>query len=204
MQKIIAMVLVATCIGVTYGQENTEREKVRKKRFSTGFNIGVNHANLLLPGNTDATVDNGIGYRFGLMSNLALSKRISLEPKAEVSFNTSSFLQDGQEFTINPVNIELVGHMKFNLSRTGLSPYIVAGPNLRLPIGQGQLRMPSRENVAIDLGVGLDMPIGRKVRIAPELRYSFGLMDITQSENVNDIRFHNVSLILNFAGRPRL
>ena len=49
-----------------------------KKRFTKGFNFGVNQANVLLQDNSNGTyVQNGLGFRFGLISSLALSERYS-------------------------------------------------------------------------------------------------------------------------------
>lgn len=202
MKKIMLCALLVGATSLVFGQE---KGKVRKKRFTTGFNIGVNHANALIANGTSSTINNGLGLRFGLISNFAFAKRFSIEPKAELSFNTSSLNNGVENISINPVDLEFMTHLKFNLMRSGVSPYFIAGPNVKIPVGNGtRVTVPTRQDVAIDLGIGIDLPIGRKVRVAPELRYSYGLTNITQSSTLEDIRFHNISLILNFAGRPRL
>jgi hypothetical protein len=177
-----------------------------KKRFTKGFNVGVNHANVLLKDyNNVGTVQNGIGYRFGLISSFSFSERISIDPKAELSFNTSTFWDGTQEFKINPVDLEFITHLKVKRKKRGLSLYAIAGPNVKIPLGRNDaLTLPTRQDVALDFGIGLDLPLGKKIRVSPELRYSIGLLNITESSSVSDLKFHNISLILNFSGRPRL
>jgi hypothetical protein len=176
------------------------------KRFTKGFNLGVNHANVLLRDDRNGTsVQNGLGFRFGLISSFAFSERISFDPKAELSFNTSTFWDGSQEFAINPVDVELLGHLKVKTKKRGFSPYFIAGPNVKIPLGQNNgATLPTRQDVALDLGVGWDVPIGCRIRVAPELRYSIGLVNLSESSNISDLKFHNVSLLLNFSGRPRL
>ena len=103
---------------------------------------------------------------------------------------------------MSPTNLELLGHFKVKLRQGSLSPYVVFGPNLRVPI-QGLNRdnlIPTKENVALDIGIGLDVPLF-KFRIAPELRYSYGLMNINRSSNMDDMKYHNIALVLNLSGR---
>lgn len=177
-----------------------------KKRFTKGFNVGVNHANVLLRDyNNGGSVQNGTGFRFGLISSFAFSERISIDPKAELSFNTSTFWDGTQEFAINPVDLEFLGHLKVKAKKKGFSPYFIAGPNVKIPLGQNNATtLPTRQDVALDLGVGWDVPLGKKIRISPELRYSIGLVNLSESSTISDLKFHNVSLLLNFSGRPRL
>jgi hypothetical protein len=177
-----------------------------KKRFTKGFNFGVNQANVLLQDNSNGSyVQNGLGFRLGLISSFAFSERISFDPKAELSFNTSTFWDGTEELRINPVDLEFIGHLKVKTKKRGFSPYFIAGPNVNVPLGNGSATtLPTRQDVALDLGVGWDVPLGCRIRVAPELRYSIGLVNLSESESISDLRFHNISLLLNFSGRPRL
>lgn len=203
MKKTMIIALFIPLAGWVCAQEDNIRPK---KRFTTGFNVGLNKANVLLNSPTvGAAVDNGIGVRLGLVSNLAISRRFSIEPKAELSFNTSRVTDGTTTYKVNPVDVELMAHLRTKLWKGGFSPYLTAGPNVKIPLGQrSEFTLPTRNDVAIDVGVGLDVPFGKKIRVSPELRYSFGLLNISQSNSVGDLKFHNVALILNFVGRPRL
>ncbi len=199
--KRVSLIIAAFLIsGIASAQDSG------KKRFTKGFNLGVNHANVLLRDhNNGGTVQNGIGYRFGLISSFAFSERISIDPKAELSFNTSTFWDGTQEFAFNPVDLEFLAHLKVKTKKKGFSPYFIAGPNVKIPLGQNNATtLPTRQDVALDLGIGWDVPLGKKIRIAPELRYSIGLVNLTETTTISDLKFHNISLLLNFSGRPRL
>lgn len=199
--KRVSLIIAAFLISGIASAQNSE-----KKRFTTGFNVGVNHANVILQDvSNGGSVQNGIGYRMGLVSSLALGQRFSIDPKAELSFNTSTFWDGSQEFAINPVDLEFMTHLKVKRKKRGLSLYAIAGPNVKVPLGRNNpLTLPTRQDVALDLGIGLDVPLGKKIRVSPELRYSIGLLNITESSSVSDLKFHNISLLLNFSGRPRL
>lgn len=200
MKRVILFTAAFLITGIASAQKSD------KKRFTTGFNLGVNHANVLLEDNSNGgSIQNGLGFRMGLISSFAFSERISFDPKAELSFNTSTFWDGTQEFAINPVDIELIAHLKVKTKKRGFSPYFIAGPNVKIPVGRNDaVTLPTRQDVALDLGIGLDVPLGKKIRISPELRYSIGLVNLTETTSISGLKFHNISLILNFSGRPRL
>lgn len=200
MKRVILFTAAFLITGIASAQTS------EKKRFTKGFNFGVNQANVLLENNSNTGyVKNGLGFRMGLISSFAFSERISFDPKAELSFNTSTFWDGTQKLAINPVDVELITHLKVKTKKSGFSPYFIAGPNVKIPVGRNDaLTLPTRQDVALDLGFGFDVPFGKKVRVSPELRYSIGLINITESNAVSDLKFHNISLILNFSGRPRL
>ena len=196
MKNAVFAVILSMVAAPSFAQKN--------EKFATfGFNGGVNRSNLSFSSqqtNGDQ-ITNGKGYRFGLISNFQFTKKFSIAPKAELSFGSSALLSSTEEL-VSPNNLEILGHLKFKLRKGSLSPYIIVGPNLRIPI-QGANRddlIPTKQNVALDIGVGLDVPIF-KYRISPELRYSFGLMDINRNSSVSDLKYHNIALVLNLSGR---
>lgn len=197
MKNVLILVGALIFSGVTFSQCN------EKKRFTTGFNLGVNHANLLLDDATQGTLDNGIGLRLGLIGDFAFSNRFSIQPKAEISFNNIKFRDGLQNQAVNLANLELMTHLKVRVKTKPSSFYFLAGPNLSIPLGNNQNTLLTRNDVALDLGAGFDLGIG-KIRISPELRYSIGLTNLSQSETLSDLHFHNVSLLLNFSKKPRL
>ena len=169
-----------------------------QNKFATfGFDFGVNRSNLSFNSTqTDGDlITNGLGYRMGVVSNFRITQKISFAPKAELSFN-SSVLSSSTQDLVNPANLEILGHIKYKFRKGNLSPYIIAGPNFRVPIqGFRDNLIPTKQNVALDVGVGLDVPIF-KWKIAPELRYSYGLMNINRDATVSNLKSHNISLVL--------
>lgn len=172
-----------------------------KSKFLTfGFDLGVNRSNLQF-GSTQENGDqitNGLGYRLGIVSNMQFTKRFSFLPKAEMSFNASQLEQSNTSYNVNAINLEFLGHLKYKFARGNFSPYILSGPNFRLPIDRNESNdVPVQEGWAIDVGAGLDIPFG-VFKMAPEIRYSYGLSNITSSSNFSDLRFHNIALVLVF------
>jgi hypothetical protein len=184
---------------ITCGDYNANK---REKILSFGFNAGVNRSNL----NFGATqqdgdlITNGLGYRLGVISNLRITKRFSIAPKAELSFNSSILSRDNSDFKVNATNLELIAHLKYKFRKGRFSPYIIAGPNFRVPVNNisSDDFVPTKQDLAVDVGVGLDVPLGR-IKIAPELRYSFGLADINRDATFSDLKYHNITLVLNFS-----
>ncbi|MFT6245345.1 MAG: hypothetical protein ACJA0U_000694 [Salibacteraceae bacterium] len=196
MKNVVIAVILSMLAAPSFAQ--------KKEKFATfGFNGGINRSNLSFSSqqtNGDQ-ITNGKGYRFGLISNFQFTQKFSIAPKAELSFGSSAFSSSTEEL-VSPNNLEILGHLKFKLRKGSLSPYIIVGPNLRIPI-QGANRddlIPTKQNVALDIGFGLDVPIF-KYRISPEIRYSFGLMDINRDASVSGLKYHNIALVLNLSGR---
>lgn len=172
-----------------------------KGKFATfGFDLGGNRSNLKF-GETQENGDqitNGLGYRLGIVSNFQFTRRFSFAPKAELSFNASRLDQSNTSYNVNAVNLEFLGHLKYKFAKGNFSPYLLSGPNFRVPIQQGESNeIPVQEDWAIDLGAGLDIPLGA-FKMSPEIRYSYGLKNITESNSFGDLRFHNIALVLVF------
>ncbi len=174
-----------------------------RKLLAFGFSFGVNRSNLQFGAaqeNGDQIV-NGMGYRLGVVSELRLGKRLVISPKADLSFNAGQLNQSNTDYSVSASSLELMGHLKYRMMRSNFSPYILAGPNYRVPLAnRNNNAVPTSSDVAIDVGVGLDIPlIGFKM--SPELRYSYGLTNITNSEAFSDLNHHNIALSLIFTGK---
>lgn len=201
MKKVVVLALFAMFITPSIGQEKSKEKQINKPKFATfGFSAGINRSNLSFRDENRETSDitNGLGYRFGAVSNFRFGNHFSIAPKAELSFNASRLEQNGISYKMNPINLELAGHLKYKFLKGTFSPYIIAGPNARIPINRGSTTFTNKD-VAIDFGIGLDVPIFR-FRVAPELRYSFGLKEMMEETAFTNIKYHNIALILVFSG----
>lgn len=193
---VIIMLLIASS---SFAQEET-----RKDKFATfGFDFGVNRSNLSFGLDQDGagTITNGLGYRLGIISNFRLSQKFSLAPKAELSFNASRVSQNNVDFKVNPVNLEGMLHVKYKLFKSRFTPYLLAGPNIRIPLVKPNPDyIPLKNDIAIDAGIGLDIPL-RNIKLSPELRYSFGLVSNVSSPTFGPLNYHNLSIVLAFSGK---
>lgn len=172
-------------------------EPAEKVDFITfGMTLGYNHSNLSIRKNdrSTGTLINGSGFRFGFNANFQLNEEISLVPNLEFSFNGSKIEEESGTFKMNPVTMEVMGHIKYRWLLPNINPYIILGPNIRMPIQSGT-NIYSNRDVAIDLGAGIDLPISW-FSISPEIRYSFGIGKTMEETAFSNIRYHNITCAL--------
>ncbi len=194
MKYSIALSVIFVSI-IAFGQE--------KEKFAKfGFDLGVNRSNLDFSAQSNqGDITNGLGYRLGVLADLRISSRLSFSPKAELSFNASRLEQQGVNYKVNPTNLEFMGHLKYNVLKNKFTPYLIAGPNFRMPLGAEEESniIPTKNDLAIDIGAGLDIPMFGWFTLAPEIRYSFGLNDIEDnSSSISNLRYNNIALVLIF------
>ena len=201
MKKVVVFALFAMVLTPSFGQEKSKKEAEVKPKFATfGFSAGINRSNLSFRAEDRnfSDITNGLGYRFGVISNFRLGSHLSVAPKMELSFNASKIERDGVSYEMNPLNIEFIGHLKYKFLKGRFSPYVIAGPNMRVPVKSGSMTFTNRD-IAIDVGVGLDIPLF-KLGISPELRYSFGVSEMMEETAFRNVKYHNIALVLNFSG----
>lgn len=177
-----------------------------KTRF--GFSLGLHYSNILhLPDDPGfAQTDNGLGFRMGVLADVPINAWMAFVPKAELALSSGSVLLTGVDGNVNPYDIralaaELAPHMVFRPEGKRTMPYFLLGPNVRLPFHGENSTTSFRTgwDVALDLSIGLEQ-VFRRLALAPELRYSVGLMDINQQPQLQSVQLHNVSLVLHFKG----
>ncbi len=155
------------------------KESLDSKRLLIGFNIGCNYSNILTPGDHFSRTRNGAGFRLGIVASEEISDKLTLSPKAELSFNDGHIEYASSTYEVYPVNVDLMLHINHRLKSTKFSPYILAGPNVRVPIrNRGYYANPitygNNPDVAIDIGIGHEKLL-KYCCFAPEFRYSIGL-----------------------------
>ena len=205
MKKVLFIVCLLIPTFATLAQEN----RADGKRMRYGFNLGVNYSNVLdndeLPDN--ATLVNGIGFRMGLLADIRVFDFLSVSPKSELSFNNSKVKftnPDGSSssYDVMPISLDLMTHFTFKKHNSNLKPYFFFGPDVKIPVSkkpEDTTRYYTNPDVAIDLGIGAEKPLTR-FSFLPELRYSFGLLNVNQHPQLKSLNVHTISLVLNFLG----
>ena len=204
MKKVVFIVGLLISSFAVFSQSDSN---TIEKRLKYGFNLGINQSNVLdngkLPSN--ASLSNNLGFRLGILADYKISKFLSVSPKAEVSFNNSevNFINiDGSktEYEIMPISLDFMTHFIFKRNNEKLSPYFFFGPNVKIPISEkndNSMTYSTKSDFAIDFGIGVDKPF-TNFHFSPELRYSFGLLNINQNPSIQSLYFHNISLVFNF------
>jgi hypothetical protein len=204
MKTVIFTTLLLVNSFLTFSQE----EKILpQKKLRVGFNLGVNYSNILDNEGliTKASISNNVGFRLGVLADYRIADFFFISPKAELSFNKSSVnFNDAsiENYDVMPVSLDFMTHFQFKLNKKKLSPYIFVGPNIKVPLNGNQsntTEFATSNDFAIDFGIGLDKKT-TFFSFAPELRYSYGLLNVNRHPSIQSLNFHTVSLVLNFIG----
>lgn len=205
MKKVVfaSLILMSSISGFSQTENGNKRAKY-------GFNVGINYSNLApynnLPSN--ASISNNIGFRLGILGTYKMTKTLALSPKAEVSFDNSSYsftLSDSslRAYEFPPVNLDLIVHLVYKKGGIKLSPYLLIGPNVKIPVSKNDdsasLSPYYGFAFAIDFGIGIEKAF-TKFNFSPELRYSLGTSNVNENPLIPGLKFHNISLVLNFIG----
>lgn len=203
--------LISTSILFLNLHISAQHEEIEKtKAWKFGFNLGINYAQIVgVEGAPQGTLsNNGYGIKLGILAETKLSDRIYFSPKTELSFNSANIDFTGLDlifspvYEIMPVSLDIMSHFVFKSKNEKLKPYFLLGPQVRIPIQNNKsstTTFTTALNFAIDLGIGLDKSF-TSLDIAPELRYSYGLLNVNRHPQLQSVYLHNISLVFNFKG----
>ena len=176
-----------------------------------GFNLGFNYSNLQATKSNlsaaEVRTENNLGIRMGIITEYEMGKHFSFSQKTEMAFNDGkvSLHKSGDEYetyNIVPVTIELPTHFQYKFKAEKSSPYVLFGVCYKLAFIDEKnppLEMTKTTDVALDLGIGFNR-IFPSFNFAPELRYSYGLMNLSSVDAISNLKMHSVSLLFNFKG----
>lgn len=203
MKKSALIIVLASCFYTGFSQTDDSVEK----RIKYGFSLGLNYSNLLHNETilNEERVTNNVGFRVGLLGEYILSKALFISPKIEISFNRSKvdiFQVDESKsiYEVMPVSLDFATHFGFRNSTSKLKPYFYIGPNFKLPLSkeeQKSTEFSTKPDLAIDFGIGFDKAF-TNFSFSPELRYSFGLLNVNNHPSIESLNYHNISFALNF------
>jgi hypothetical protein len=178
------------------------------RRFNMGIQFGFNYSSVAT-GGFDAVhfkgvrVDNSTGFRLGLSGDYTFTKHLSLAGDAALSFYGTKIKAFNIDNTIATYELapmfELAASLVYKPIGEGLNPYLTLGPGYKLPITgpiDNAIQL-TRSVMACNIGAGVEIKCP-KFTVAPELRYSFGLNNISQVAGVPDVRANSWSVIVGF------
>lgn len=204
MKKVVLSVVLSiySIVGFSQSENNDVDSKIR-----FGFNLGGNYSILQskesLPSGTE--IYNGVGFKIGLFMDYSLSKNLLLSPKTELSFNNSGVETVNNDnsiptYQVFPISLDIMTHFVYKIGDGKVTPYLLAGPNFRLPLknkSKSSTEFKNKPDFAIDFGIGLENSLKYFI-FAPEIRYSLGLLNVNENPTFQTLNYHNISLIFNF------
>lgn len=206
-KKVIYFLLLILISGSIYGQHRKlqHRPYADQRLFHLGFTLGLHTQDLIL--NQSGFInENGEvwfseipvyspGFAVGIIGDMYLNRCINLRAIPSLYLGEKKIVfreqSSGEEYTTHIRNnyISLPLHLKISADRiNNFRPYLLVG-------GYGSLELASTKNRAvllkpydagIEFGIGCDfyLPL---FKLAPELKFSFGLADILEKER-NDLK----------------
>jgi len=206
MKRVILVFILLNLHYIGYCQTKTD---IKDKKYLFGINLSIHQSFLSITGEipNNAKIENVPGFSFGMISEYLFTKRLSILPKIEVSFNDSKVLLEKEngdffKYQILPLSLDFMAHLHYKFSNKKISPYILLGPNFKKTIAgndNDDRAWSSKSNFSIDIGIGIEKYFKYLIG-APELVYSYGLVDINSNSNFEAINHHTLSLAFNFKG----
>lgn len=200
--KSVTIGIVFTFLMANLFAQSDNTLKDRKWKF--GFDLGLNYSYAIVnkPLPNHATLTNKIGFRLGVLAEYKISKLISLSPKTELSFNNAiiEYEYNPLPYRIMPVTLELMTPVLFNLENIKLNPYCFVGPNVKIPLSKKTVDpsfFPAQTDLSIDFGIGVRKGFS-SFNFSPELRFSFGFLNINRDPAMNYLYNQSISLVLKF------
>ncbi len=204
MKSIMFFIVLLFCSMASIGQ--TKKLENQPKFAKFGLSIGGNYSNLSsgesLPDN--AKFVNGVGINLGGWMEYPISKKLLFSPKAELSFNKAQVdfrRQDNSKYRLFQSSLDFMVHFVYKISDKTNIPYLLFGPKLQLPFSKEPVVSSNfdknNNNLAIDFGLGV-IKTSKKYILNPELRYSFGVINVNSHPLLGSLRYNSLSLVLKF------
>ncbi|MCX6256850.1 MAG: outer membrane beta-barrel protein [Bacteroidia bacterium] len=200
--KKVVLLAVMLIVSVVVFSQTENNDSGSKLRF--GFNLGVNYSYLYSkdPLPVNAKISDGSGFSIGILMDYSISKHWIISPQAEISFNKAQVEFSNTDnsvttYKIFQVSEEFITHLMYKINDGKINPYILIGPDFRSSLKKSGSGYTTNPDLAIDLGIGFEN-LNPYCIFAPELRYSYGLLNINKEPSMRSLYFHNISLILNF------
>lgn len=138
-------------------------------------------------GSSEATFDNSTGWHAGLAIDVPLGP-VAVQPglrymDAGTLFEELAMDDFDPEEDINVTLLEVPLNLRLRLNTPKVTPYVMAGPVLRIPLTpDGEMNDDLKTlSVAGGIGAGLEVSLVG-LTLYPELRYTFGISDFVNDD----------------------
>lgn len=202
MKKLSLLFLMLASGQTAFGQRQPDSDNLR-----FGFDLSIGYSNLQVSPvqfvyAKSIEVKNGVGGKLGIMMDYKMNDRLSFSPKMDMAFNSAriNIVQSGDirtTYHVQQAGIEIPLLFNYKISDWNPAPYIILGPCLKLPLASPKNMLSFNSDVSIDFGVGMNNAVAYFI-FAPELRYSYGLVNLSGVNEIGILNMHSISLVLNF------
>ena len=148
------------------------------KRLSFGLKAGANYSNFT---NADFSTDPLVGFHAGVLVNLKLTDKFSIQEEFVFSSQGAKFNEDflgNKEIKIYYLNVPIL--FKY---RTNMGLYFEAGPQVSMRLSEDMENMPEEDfSQQIDVGVAGGLGYQSKTGFGIGVRYCAGLSKVANFE----------------------
>ncbi|OJV75889.1 MAG: PorT protein [Bacteroidia bacterium 44-10] len=206
-KKTMYFLLLILVSGNLYGQHRKlqHRPYADQRLFHLGFTVGLHTQDLILTQSGFVNENGEVwfseipayspGFAVGIIGDMYLNRFMNLRAIPTLYLGDKKFVfkeqSSGEEFTTHLRNnyISLPLHLKISADRiNNFRPYVLVGgyASLELASTKNRAVLLKPYDAGIEFGVGCDfyLPL---FKLAPELKFSFGLADILEKER-NDLK----------------
>jgi len=205
MKKISFLFLILAAPIIIVSQNPTE---TNFKKLKFGLGIGFVQPNLVLKDKTseDLFIHNKSGFAVYVLGEYSVNKFFSISPKAGFAFgqstltNTISGVSIDYEFM--QISVDYLLDLVLKKWDSKFQPYIVTGLQYKTPVTNKNAIEefePLKNSIGISLGLGINKMF-RKFIMNPEIRYSYGITDLKNSNQLPSIYYHSLAVLVNIKG----
>jgi hypothetical protein len=194
--------LVLSCMSVTAQEPD-------QKKVLLGFNAGVNYGIVSYTDEVpeNVSVNNGEGLRLGLVMEYKINNYLSIAPQTELSFSNANIANDlndanSEAYSLFASAMEFMTHIRVSATDNKIHPVFYVGPNFKLPL-QSKAAKSTDFNHSADLAIDFGFALENKFKdfvFSPELRFSKGLLNVSEHPLYRNVNYNSLSLILTFKG----
>jgi len=200
MKSFLLITIISLVSYFSFSQES------KVKKFGYGFFFEGNRSFLKVNTGNEVVSKPTFGGGLGILADYDLTKNFTVVTKLGLSFSNTAFdLVSGDaivhEFEIYPKNIDIRLQANYALGKKTNRPYIFIGPSLMIPLVDKTkptwMYESGNTNASIDFGLGFDKDF-EIFHFLPEIRYSYGLINVNATPILRSLYVHRLTLTLNF------
>ncbi len=141
----------------------------------------------------------GVNVDYPIASSFLVSPKVNLSVcESKVTFSDTK----NTDYKLMQFSFNFMADFVLKKWNSTLQPYLLIGPKYIIPIDGKNNDIdeyPSKSSYSLDFGIGFHKHL-KKFSIAPEIRYSYGISDINSHPLLSALKYHSLSLVLNFKG----
>jgi len=206
MKLAVATLAVMLAVQSVFSQTESKSTKLH-----LGINFGADYSTLQVANANPLTIREfttspQAGFRLGLVTDYALSNQFAFVFNPDLSLDKTSLtivkIDNSNAVYQTAIAVGAAAHIVYKHLQWSTRPYILFGPRYDIPVisKTGSGNQLAKSNLSLELGIGLERAFPNFV-FSPELRYSYGLSNISATTDMQSVQLHTISLILIFKGK---